>query len=100
MLTCHYLNFGHLNPVSISSPPYTPSKSRHFPRFSKILLFIDLCEKARIPRAFQEDEWPVGVWGSEPQAYEAFSKEEAPPCGRGSSLKQVRILTPVYNFVI
>jgi len=65
-----------------------------------LFIFIDLCEKARIPRAFHEDEWPVGVWGSEPQAYEAFSKEEAPPCGRGSSLKQVRVLTQVFNFVI
>jgi len=52
-----------------------------------LFIFIDLCEKARIPRAFQEDEWSVGVWGSEPPAYEA------------SSLKQVRVLTQVFNFV-
>ena len=51
-----------------------------------LIIFLELCEKARIPRAFHGDEWSVGVWGSEPQAYEAFSKEEAPPCGRGSSL--------------
>ena len=65
--------------------------------YSSLLIYV---KKPVIPRAFHEDEWPVGVWGSEPQAYEAFSKEEAPFCGRGSSLKQVRVLTQVFNFVI
>jgi len=49
----------------------------------------------------KKPEYPVlctgmnGQWefGSvSPQAYEAFSKEEAPPCGRGSSLNQVFFL--------
>jgi TRAP transporter TAXI family solute receptor len=31
-------------------------------------------------------QWELG--GVSAQAYEAFSKEEAPPCGRGSSLRQ------------
>jgi hypothetical protein len=33
------------------------------------------------------EEWPTGVWGR--QAPRAFSLEEAPACGRGSSLVAV-----------
>jgi hypothetical protein len=41
-------------------------------------------EKARMPRPVVGEEWPTGVWGR--QAPRAFSLEEAPACGRGSSL--------------
>lgn len=44
-----------------------------------------LREKARMPRAVRGDEWPLGVWGQSPQLELAFSLEEAPTCGRGSS---------------
>ena len=54
---------------------------------------VNLREKARMPRAVHGDEWPMLVWGRHPkgflglspQANSAFSLEEAPTCGRGSS---------------
>jgi hypothetical protein len=39
-----------------------------------------------MPRALQGDEWSMLVWGREPQDFKAFSLEEAPTLGRGSSL--------------
>jgi hypothetical protein len=46
-----------------------------------------LREKARMPRAVHGDEWPIqGFGAASPQSDEAFSLEEAPPGGRGSSL--------------
>ena len=47
--------------------------------------FFYLREKARMPRALLGDEWLVGVWGHSPQLKIAFSFEEAPAFGRGSS---------------
>ena len=38
-----------------------------------------------MPRAVHGYEWHVKVWGVSPHTYEAFSLEEAPTCGRGSS---------------
>jgi hypothetical protein len=40
-----------------------------------------------MPRPVVGEEWPTGVWGR--QAPRAFSLEEAPVCGRGSSLSAV-----------
>jgi len=41
-----------------------------------------------MPRAVHGDEWSTrGFGGVSPQSYEAFSLEEAPTFGRGSSLK-------------
>jgi hypothetical protein len=45
-----------------------------------------LREKARMPRAVHGDEWPKGFGGMRPQSNLAFSLEEAPTFGRGSSL--------------
>jgi hypothetical protein len=39
-----------------------------------------------MPRALHGDEWSTLVWGVNPQAFKAFSLEEAPTFGRGSSL--------------
>ena len=39
-----------------------------------------------MPLAVHGDEWHINIWGMIPQYNEAFSLEEAPPCGRGSSL--------------
>ena len=45
-------------------------------------------EKARTPRAVHGDEWPIQGFGSvSPRSYGAFSLEEAPTFGRGSSLR-------------
>jgi hypothetical protein len=49
--------------------------------------------------AVHGDEWPQGVWGMCPQFNLAFSLEEAPTFGRGSSLirlAQSALLGPLH----
>ena len=55
--------------------------------------FIVLCEKARMSRALHGYEWPKrGSGSASPQAFMAFSSEEAPTYGRGSSLHRETIM--------
>jgi len=53
-----------------------------------------------MPRAVHGDEWPCWFGGVSPQAYSAFSSEEAPTCGRGSSLSLFPITPETVMFFL
>ncbi len=61
------------------------------------VVHLYLCVKAEypVPCTGMNGQWVFG--GVSPQAYEAFSKEEAPPCGRGfftETDKELKIKKP------